>query len=287
MTKNSWRLSGFGDEIDPSPDVQAAVLCALGIQNVDFRSAWDTNVVALSAEQLAGAAAAFGRQGVSVAAVASPVGKVPMETDPEAEVERLRIVARAARALGTNLIRVFSFLVPREVDPATVRDLVLFRMQRLVEVAEAEGLVLLHENEKAIYGDTPERVVDLIESIGSERLRAIWDPANFVQVGIDHPMDRGYSLVRPYLDYIHVKDAKRGAAGDAAVLAGHGDGQIGALLTELALDGFDGVLSLEPHLVEARANGGFSGPAGFGKAAAALQALLSAAGVRERVEVEQ
>ena len=69
-------------------------------------------------------------------------------------------------------------------------------------------------------------------------LRAAWDPANFVQVlGADsRPHDQGYALLRPYIDYVHVKDAK--AAEGQVVPAGKGDGQIRetiAALREIAL----------------------------------------------------
>ena len=40
--------------------------------------------------------------------------------------------------------------------------------------------------------------------------------------------------------------------------------------------GFSGYLSLEPHLALARQFGGFSGAAGFRRAAAALKSLLAA-----------
>ncbi len=55
--------------------------------------------------------------------------------------------------------------------------------------AAPTGVVLLHENEKDIYGDVPERVLDIVESVGSPALRLAWDPANYVQVG-RHPVHR-------------------------------------------------------------------------------------------------
>ena len=61
--------------------------------------------------------------------------------------------------------------------PSTTRDAVLQRMRAMADLAEREHVVLLHENEKDIYGDIPERVFDLIESVGSEALRVAWDSA--------------------------------------------------------------------------------------------------------------
>ena len=49
----TWTLSGFGDEIDPDPRIQMAVLQALGSNHIEVRSAWGVNVVDLDDDQLA------------------------------------------------------------------------------------------------------------------------------------------------------------------------------------------------------------------------------------------
>jgi sugar phosphate isomerase/epimerase len=276
----TWTLSGFGDEIDPDPAVQVAVLKALGSSHIEVRSAWGTNVVDFSDDQLTALTAILGKEGMRASAVASPIGKVDVSLDPALEVQRLRRVIRVAHALETPNIRIFSFFRGEGVAVESIRDDVMHRMRLLADEAEREGVVLLHENEKDIYGDTPERVLDLVESVGSPALRLAWDSANFVQVGVTHPHDDGYAMLRPYLDYLQVKDAV--AATGTVVPAGQGDGQVAATLTALRDDGYAGYASLEPHLDEAHALGGFSGPAAFGEAARAFGALLSAIGVATR-----
>ena len=64
-------------------------------------------------------------------------------------------------------------------------------------------------------------------------------------------------------------------------VAGEGDGQLPELLTRLRDSGYDGVLSLEPHLLEARHSSGFSGADGMAQAVGALRALMAAAGIEE------
>jgi sugar phosphate isomerase/epimerase len=137
-------------------------------------------------------------------------------------------------------------------------------------------VVLLLENEKGVYGDVPARVLDVVVSVGSDALRLAWDSANFVQVGVA-PFTDGYAALRPYVEYVQVKDAL--AASGAVVPAGEGDGQLLETLTALRDDGYAGVVSLEPHLATGHELGGFSGPAQFGRAARALAALLGSIGV--------
>ena len=271
----SWQLSGFGDEIDADPRVQVAVLQALGANHIDVRSAWGTNIVQMSDEQLSELAVLFSGKKMGVSAIASPIGKVDVELPVEHEVERLRRVITAAQALSTKYIRIFSFYYEgRGADE--VRDDVITRMRALAETAEESGVILLHENEKDIFGDIPSRVLDIIETVNSPALRVCWDAANFVQVGIK-PFDEAYSMLRPHLEYLHVKDA---LFADASVVpAGEGDGQVQQTVNALRDSGYSGFASLEPHLTGAFALGGFSGPTAFGLAARAFARVVQNAGV--------
>src|SRR5215468_4377474 len=107
---------------------------------------------------------------MGVSAIASPVGKVGVLDDPDGETHRLARAIAVAHRLGTRYIRVFSFHRPPGVAVEEVRDRVLKRMRSLADLAEREGVVLLHENGKDIYGDIPARVLDLVESVGSPAL---------------------------------------------------------------------------------------------------------------------
>jgi sugar phosphate isomerase/epimerase len=71
------------------------------------------------------------------------------------------------------------------------------------------------------------------------------------------------------------------ATGDV-VPAGQGDGQVRETLAALRDSGFDGYLSLEPHLATAGSFGGFSGPDLFRLACRALKDLLADLSVQWR-----
>ena len=273
----TWTLSGFGDEIDADPVVQLSVLQALGARHIEVRSAWGDNVVDMTDDQLDRLAKLIGDRKMAVSAIASPIGKVDITGDPDAELARLRRIVDVAHRLNAGYIRLFSFYRPEGVPAEAIRDDVLHRMRAFAELAERERLILVHENEKAIYGDIPERVLDIVESVGSAALRVAWDSANFVQVGV-RPFTDGYTLLRPHLEYLQVKDAI--AATGAVVPAGEGDGELLPTLTALRDDGYTGFASLEPHLAHAHDLGGFSGPAAFGRAARAFAVLTNEIGVR-------
>ncbi len=208
---------------------------------------------------------------MAVSAIASPVGKVDISLPVEAELARLGRAIAAAHALDARYIRIFSFY-----NAHGSRDAVLQRMRSLASLAAREGVVLLHENEKDIYGDVPARILDLIESVGSEHLKVAWDNANFVQVGV-RPFIDAYPLLRGHLEYLQVKDAV--ATTGEVVPAGEGDGELVDTLRALRDDGYSGFASLEPHLIYSDAMGGFSGPDAFGIAARAFAKLTNGLGI--------
>lgn len=274
-----WTLSGFADEISPDLETQCVVATELGLRFVELRSAWDTNVLDLDDEQLLRAERLLGRYDLRVSSIGSPIGKIFVDEDFDAHLARMRHAARVAQRLQAPYVRVFSFFVRPGTGPDAWRDVVLQRMTALADVAREADVVLVHENEKGIYGDTPRRCLDVVESVGSSHLRLAWDSANFVQVGV-RPFTDGYALLRPHLEYVQVKDAL--SATGQVVPAGRGDGQLVETVRALRDDGFDGFFSLEPHLSAAHSLGGFSGPELFTEAWEAFTTILAAEGVPSR-----
>jgi sugar phosphate isomerase/epimerase len=271
-----WTLTGFADEIASDLVDQLKVVNELGLRFLEFRSAWGINVADLDPTQVDRAQRELARAEVGVSGIGSPIGKVPVGAPLAEELERLRRVCAIAQRFGTNLVRVFSFFLPGGQPPQRYRDQVVERMAALAAVAESEGIVLAHENEKKIFGDRPERCLDLITAVHSPALRATFDAANFVQCGVE-PFTDAYPMLRPHLVYLQVKDA-RADTGEVTV-AGAGDGQVRETLAALRDSGFSGFVSLEPHLARAGTFGGFSGPDGFRAAHAALVGLLDELGV--------
>ena len=268
-----WTLSGFADEIDDDLETQCSLLDELGIRFIEFRSAWGVNVLDLDDEQVARAHDILVSHGIQASSIGSPIGKVNITDDFDAHLARMDRAVWVAQQLKAPFIRVFSFFLTADQRPEDHRDEVVRRMTALAQRAEAGGVVMLHENEKGIFGDIPERVLDLVTSVNSPALRLAWDAANYVQVGVV-PFPEAYEQLRPYTDYIQIKDAKLGTG--EVVVAGAGDGRVPDTIRALAADGFDGFFSMEPHLSSAHHLGGFSGPDNFTRATQAFTALLAA-----------
>jgi sugar phosphate isomerase/epimerase len=271
-----WTLSGFIDEISDDFSEQCKVAAGLGLRYVEVRSAWGTNILDLDDAQLTTVRETLAEHGLKVSSIGSPIGKISIGDDFPPHLKRMRRAVEVAELLEAPYIRLFSFFIPEGIDPDSRRDEVLSRMSTLAEAAADSDVILVHENEKEIYGDIPRRCLDIVTSVDSPTLQLAWDPANFVQVGV-RPFTEGYSMLRPYVGYIQIKDAL--LADGTVVVAGAGDGEVVETIRALHADGFDGFFSLEPHLGEYTAFGALSGSELFTKAWKAFTDILNSEGI--------
>lgn len=270
-----FRLSAFGDEIADDLAAQLNLLAGEGIHYLELRGAWGKNVLDLTGEELARARALLDARGFGVSAIGSPIGKSSLDEPREFELRRLEQAIHAANVLGTRLIRVFSFYIPSGGTQTAqdARDEVLARLRLLTEEAARASVTLVHENEKGIYGDTAARCHDLLTTIDSPSFGHAFDPANFVQVGVQ-PFREAWPLLAASTTHVHIKDAH--FQDGAVCVVGQGDGAVAELLDAFARRGYQGFLTLEPHLQFAGPAGGYSGPDGMRVSAQALRALLAA-----------
>lgn len=274
-----FQLSAFGDEIAADLETQLTHLNSLDVNGLDLRGAWGKNVLHFTDDEAAQVKTLCETHGVTVRCIGSPIGKSPLKDPIETELANLERIFAVAQIVGTRNIRIFSFYPPdtsanahydQHVEEAATR------LGALAALAAQHDMLLLHENEKEIIGDTPERCAALLKAVNNPHMRFIWDPANFVQVGVAEQVSRYWDTLSPYIGYIHIKDAR--LADGSVTPAGGGDGQVKELLVRLHATGYNGVLSLEPHLAIAGHSGGFSGEEGMTRAVEALRALLAEIG---------
>lgn len=239
-------LSGFSDEIAPELDLQLAAIREWGLSHIELRAADGVNVSDFSTEKGKEVKNKLAGAGVSVSSIGSPIGKIGVEEDFAPHLEKLKRTLEIQKELGAPYLRMFSFYIPQGRAPEDFREEVLDRVGRMAEEAAAWDSVLLHENEKGIYGDNAPRCKELLEAFYGPHFKAVFDFANFVQVG--QQTLPAYELLKPYVEYVHVKDAQWGTG--AVVPAGQGDGHVKDILTDLIGGGWKGFLSLEPHLTD-------------------------------------
>jgi sugar phosphate isomerase/epimerase len=276
-----FTLSAFADEIDPDPQVQVDVLRQCGVRHIEFRSIHKTNVLNLTDHQIDEFKSLLDRNGFKLSAIGSPIGKIRIDEPFQPHLDKFERAVELAKKFGTPNIRIFSYYPPdgaTDTDWPKRRAEVLKRMSEKVERAETAGVRLLHENEHRIYGDSPERVADLLSQVQSPAFAAVYDPANYVFCGYD-PI-RGWEASRDRTVHFHIKDWVKGE--EHGRVAGAGHGRIAEVLADAVKRGYDGFGTLEPHLLGGGPTGGVTGPELFPKAVEALRNILWRVGAQER-----
>ena len=227
-------LSAFADEAGSSLQEQIAALKRNGINLIELRSIDGKNVLDFSIEQAKSYQEELSKNGIKVWSIGSPIGKVDITVDFNEYLEKVKHVCLLANVFETDKIRMFSFF-----NSYSQPQKVFNYLNKMVEVAKGYGVYLYHENEKEIYGDTKERVLEIINNV--QGLKYIYDPANYLQCG--QQADETIELFHSKTDYFHIKDVIFDT--DELVPAGCGDGKIFEIISKI---NDDKVLTLEPHL---------------------------------------
>src|SRR5699024_9343604 len=203
-------ISGFSDEISSELDTQLKIVSELGMRYISLRGVDGENISEYSVESIQNNVLPRLKQwGIGISSIGSPIGKIYINDDDEFEEE------------------------------------VIVKLKQFAEIAQQYNIVLLHENEKDIFGDIARRCNTILNEVGSKNFKAIFDFANFVQCGED--TQACYELLSHHIEYIHIKDAVY--KDNVNVLCGSGDGQIKSILKQIFNSGYKGFLTLEPHLV--------------------------------------
>ena len=252
----TYKITGFADEIAQELTTQVESVKSLQIGHIEMRGVDGNNLIYHTDEKVREIKRFLDNNGIRLSALGSPLGKIGINDPFEPHFEAFKRAVEIAHMMETPNIRMFSFYIPGDAAPADYEAQVFDRIGQFADYAKANDAVLLHENEKGIYGEMAPECRKLMDTFYGDHFKAIFDFANFVQA--DQDTLEAYELLKPYIAYIHVKDAMKGSG--QVVPAGYGDGQLYPILKDLFESGFDGFLSLEPHLFN------FSGLASLEKA---------------------
>lgn len=235
------RIYAFADEASAEISGQIAAMQRNGLNGLEIRNADGANVSDLTLEKAKEIRARMDEAGLSVWSIGSPIGKIDIVKDDfAAHLDKFRHTLDVADVLGAKNIRLFSFYIPAGEKPEAHRGKVFDQMGAMIEAASGRGIDLCHENEKGIYGDMAVRCLELHKAFPA--LKAVFDPANFIQCGQE--TWEGWQMLKPYVKYLHIKDA---LADGNVVPAGKGIGQVPRIVKEyLSMGGT--ALTLEPHL---------------------------------------
>lgn len=243
-TMHSFVLTGFADEIDSDFQIQLQELKRLNIANIEIRGVNGRNITQHSLEEVVDLKNTLDSFGIAVSAIGSPIGKINIKEEYESHFDLFKHTVEIAKIMKTKYIRLFSFFMEHSEIEA-YREEVMLRMRAFCDYVEGSDIILLHENEKDIFGDHASRCLELYQSMNSKNFKLIFDPANFVQCQ-EETYPYAFDLLKEHVVYYHIKDALK--SDGTVVPSGYGDGQLKPIINELVQRNYKGFLSLEPHL---------------------------------------
>lgn len=239
---NKLILSAFADEYDDNLIKQCAALNKLGIEYIELRGVNGKNVSVLNKAEVKDTKKILKDYGIKVSSIGSPLGKIDVNDDLYGHFETAKKVFETADELGAKNVRIFSFY-SKETPFEKSKNKVYDGLEKLVELSVDRDFTLCHENEALIYGESPEKCLEIAEYFGG-KIKCVFDMGNFVLDGFN-PLS-AYKLLFDYIEYFHIKDA---LFAGAIVPAGKGEAKIKEILDDYKANGKkDTFITLEPHL---------------------------------------
>ena len=108
-----FTISAFADEIDPDPQKQIDVLKQCGVRHIELRSILKTNVLDLTDAQIADLKSLLDRNGFTLSAIGSPIGKIKIDRAVRAAPDSVSSgPSSCARSSARRNIRIFSYYPP-------------------------------------------------------------------------------------------------------------------------------------------------------------------------------
>jgi sugar phosphate isomerase/epimerase len=265
-------LSAFADEATDDFRDQLLFLKSQRVQYLEIRFVNKKNIIDLNEDELNDAKRMMDDLNIRVSAIASPIGKIRIDEPFAPHLDKFKHAIDLAVFFNAPFIRVFSYYPPVGGQIAAHRTEVLERMLKKVELLEQTNVVMVHENESAIYGSGADACVDLVTATASPKLKLAYDPGNFVSgEHLADNVETCWPRMKPYVVHVHIKDWK--LTESVGSMPGTGDGQIRMLLADLAAMKYEGFLTVEPHLKSGGQFGGTTGSDLFSQAIAATRNL--------------
>ncbi len=240
--------SGIADEAGKTIEEQIRAHRELGWEHLELRTVEGESIARLADDKFAEIAGKLKAGHIQVSCFASKLGdwSRPISGDFAEDIKDLRMAIPRMKEMGTPFIRAMSWPNDGWSDEDWKKEAIR-RMRELVRLAEEGGVTIVHENCSG-WGGRPQTCRELVETIASPHFKVLYDTGNPPAHGQD-AWDF-YQTVRPYIAYVHIKDCLNGGGlgKETYTFCGEGDGRVEDTLRHLLENGYEGGISIEPHL---------------------------------------
>ena len=242
--------SGISDEAGQAIETQIKAHQELGWTHLELRMVDGENATAIADAKFDEVYEKVTAAGMAVSCFGSAIANWarPITCDAQIDVDDLKRAIPRMHRFGARFIRVMSYPNDKEnpLPEAEWRNEVFMRMKALARIAEDGGVVLAHENCSGWGGLSAVNSNILLGEVNSPALKVVFDTGNPVTYGQD--AWAYYQTVYADIAYVHIKDAKVVDGQEVYTYPGEGDGRVREIVGDLLAKGYDGGISIEPHL---------------------------------------
>lgn len=248
-----FRFTGFADEAEKTLDGQISTLKEAGWSAIELRLVNGKSICDLDEGEWAATRGQLEENGIEIVGFGGQIGNWarPVTSDFQKDLDELRRVAPRMRSVGAKLLRIMSWPNDKEapLERAAWKAEVVRRLRELAPIAEAEGVVLAHENCNG-YGESPEGFLELAEEVGSPAFKLIMDTGNNSLHHNDNEATWDYyQKCRDQIVHVHIKSAKPNPEGGDWITCHVDEDPVQRrIIEDLHRTGYDGWLSIEPHI---------------------------------------
>jgi len=261
-------FTGFADEVSGDIDVQIKATQELDWNFIEARNIEGENLTDISDKKFEEIYSKLVESGINISCFGSKVanwGKSPYkEEDYEQSIEELKRAIPRMKKLGTKMIRGMSFFIPKNEHPNNpeLEKSIIKKLKVLVNMCEQEDIIYLHENCMNYFSQSYEHMERLIKSMDSPYFKVVFDTGNPVftdnRIG-DPPYKKQntwevYQILKQKIHYVHIKDGifikdtENYFPEVEYTFPGEGNGQVKKVLKDLIANGYEGGISIEPHM---------------------------------------
>jgi len=259
------KLGVITDGISTDLEHALKVMNETGIEHAELQFVWDKEIGDQTEEEIQRIKKLVAQYNVKVPCITRHnfVGLPVMTTEPEDEAYQkhlagLKRCINIAKELGTTLVRVMSCRkemiifgsngAEKWVASTGAWEKLLKLMEAPVKLAEDEGITLAVETGNNAMVTSGWLGRKLIDDLGTEHLKIIWDIPNTLYC-TEVPFPDAYEEIRDYIAHIHIKDCQANISRATVRFCPLGEGDMAPYLEDIASalrnDGYQGVVSLE------------------------------------------
>ena len=242
-------ISGIADEAGQPLETQIKAHHELGLKHIEVRMVDNQSFTQMDDAAFTAVFDRLSAAGLQISCYGSSIANWsrPITDDFKADVEELERCVPRMQKTKTQFIRVMSWpnqgLNQEDWGNEAVR-----RMQILAQMAEAGGVTLGLENCTGYASQNAAKMLEFIERVNSPALKIIFDTGNSVGYNLNS-LDM-YTQLKPHIAYVHIKDGYRDSEGRIHYVQPNcGMGYVRQILSDLQANGYEGGLSLEPHVM--------------------------------------